>query len=43
MISLIEPERVRFLNDATVRTGDYVLYWMQASHRTEENLSLIHI
>ena len=40
MISLIEPERVRFLNDATVRTGDYVLYWMQASHRTEENPTL---
>jgi len=40
MISIIEPERVRFLNDATVRTGDYVLYWMQASHRTEENPAL---
>ena len=40
MITPIEPERVRFLNDATVRTGDYVLYWMQASHRTEDNPAL---
>ena len=40
MITSVEPERVRVLNDATVRTGDYVLYWMQASHRTEESPAL---
>ncbi len=40
MNTLVEPERVRFLNDAPVRTGDYVLYWMQSSHRTEENQAL---
>lgn len=30
------------LNDATVRTGDYVLYWMQSSQRTEENPALVY-
>ncbi|MCX6700075.1 MAG: deoxyribodipyrimidine photo-lyase [Methanomicrobiales archaeon] len=40
MIASVEPERVRVLNDATVRTGDYVLYWMQSSHRTEQNPAL---
>ncbi len=40
MITSVEPERVRVLNDATVRTRDYVLYWMQSSHRTEENPAL---
>jgi deoxyribodipyrimidine photo-lyase len=40
VISSVEPERVRVLNDASVRNGDYVLYWMQASHRTEENPAL---
>ncbi|MGB9175309.1 MAG: deoxyribodipyrimidine photo-lyase [Methanoregula sp.] len=32
--------RVRILNDARARTGDYVLYWMQSSHRTEDNPAL---
>jgi deoxyribodipyrimidine photo-lyase len=40
LITRIDPGRVRILNDATVRTGDYVLYWMQSSHRTEENPAL---
>jgi len=40
VITSVEPERVRVFNDATVRTGDYVLYWMQASHRTEDNPAL---
>jgi deoxyribodipyrimidine photo-lyase len=38
--TLIDQERVQLLNDHTVRSGDYVLYWMQASHRTEENPAL---
>ena len=42
MISRIAEGRVRILNDATVRTGDYVLYWMQSSHRTEENPALVY-
>ena len=42
MISLVEPERVRVLNNAPVRTGDYVLYWMQSSHRTEQNPALVY-
>ncbi len=40
VITRIDPERVRILNDARVRTGEYVLYWMQSSHRTEENPAL---
>jgi deoxyribodipyrimidine photo-lyase len=40
VITRVAEERVRILNDATVRTGDYVLYWMQSSHRTEENPAL---
>ena len=40
MITSVEPERIHTLNDATIRTGDYVLYWMQSSHRTEQNPAL---
>lgn len=42
MITRIDPGRVRILNDATVRAGDYVLYWMQSSHRTQENPALLY-
>lgn len=42
MNTRVAEERVRALNDATVRTGDYVLYWMQSSHRTEENPALVY-
>ena len=31
----IQHERVRHLNDAGVRNGDYVLYWMQQTQRAE--------
>jgi deoxyribodipyrimidine photolyase len=34
---MIQPERLKFLNAAEVRAGDYVLYWMQASQRVECN------
>lgn len=40
MITRIDPDRVRFLNKATLRTSGYVLYWMQSSHRTEDNPAL---
>jgi len=40
VITRVAEERVRILNSATVRAGDYVLYWMQSSHRTEENPAL---
>jgi deoxyribodipyrimidine photo-lyase len=40
MITRVAEGRVRILNDDIVRTGDYVLYWMQSSHRTEENPAL---
>lgn len=34
--------RIRILNDRTVQNGDYVLYWMQSSVRTEYNFALLH-
>jgi deoxyribodipyrimidine photo-lyase len=40
VITRVAEERIRILNKATVRTGEYVLYWMQSSHRTEENPAL---
>jgi deoxyribodipyrimidine photo-lyase len=36
----IREERVRDLNEGTVRNGDYVLYWMQSSQRAEQNHAL---
>jgi len=40
VISTVEPERCRRLNAAPARGGEYVLYWMQSSHRSEENPAL---
>src|SRR5918995_2265150 len=36
----IQRERVQNLNEADVRKGDYVLYWMQSSQRAEHNHAL---
>src|SRR5215213_7389823 len=36
----IREERVQNLNQADVREGDYVLYWMQSSQRAEQNHAL---
>src|SRR5919106_3951420 len=36
----IREERVKNLNEADVREGDYVLYWMQSSQRAEQNHAL---
>ena len=36
----IQVERVQNLNEADVREGDYVLYWMQSSQRAEQNYAL---
>ncbi len=38
--TLIQPERIRALNHAPERRGDYVLYWMQQSQRAECNHAL---
>jgi len=38
--STIEPERIQVTNDAPIRSGRYVLYWMQASQRAEYNHAL---
>ena len=39
-IRKIQRERVQNLNEADVRKGDYVLYWMQSSQRAEQNHAL---
>jgi len=36
----IHKERIKQLNEASVKNGRYVLYWMQASPRTEYNHAL---
>ena len=37
---MIQKERVQALNSRELKKGDYVLYWMQASQRTEYNHAL---
>jgi deoxyribodipyrimidine photo-lyase len=37
---MIQKERIRHLNSKRLRSRDYVLYWMQASQRTEYNHAL---
>ncbi len=37
---MIREDRVKRLNKKDIRNGSYVLYWMQASHRTEYNQAL---
>jgi deoxyribodipyrimidine photo-lyase len=37
---MIQKERLKVLNQKEIRKGDYVLYWMQASQRTEYNHAL---
>jgi len=36
----VDDARLRELNDRDVRSGDYVLYWMQQSQRAEDNPAL---
>jgi deoxyribodipyrimidine photo-lyase len=36
----IQEERIRRLNEKDVRSGDYVLYWMQEAQRAEHNHAL---
>ncbi|HDS84415.1 MAG TPA: deoxyribodipyrimidine photo-lyase [Phycisphaerales bacterium] len=37
---MIQPERIERLNDQPLRHRDYVLYWMQAAQRAEDNHAL---
>lgn len=37
---MIQKERIKALNQKAVQKGSYVLYWMQASQRTEYNHAL---
>ena len=39
-MKMIQPERIKLLNNKTLRDGKYVLYWMQAAQRTEYNHAL---
>jgi deoxyribodipyrimidine photo-lyase len=36
----MQPARIQLLNDLEIRKGDYVLYWMQQSQRSETNHAL---
>ena len=36
----IQRERVQNLNEAYVREGDYILYWMKSSQRAEQHHAL---
>ena len=36
----MQQERIKSLNDNPVQSGDYILYWMQASQRVENNHAL---
>jgi deoxyribodipyrimidine photo-lyase len=37
---MIQKERIKLLNEKKIKKGNYVLYWMQASQRTEYNHAL---
>ena len=37
---MVEPERIKRLKEADGKKGDFVLYWMQASQRSEYNHAL---
>ncbi len=39
---MIQQERIKNLSGREIKQGSYVLYWMQASHRTEYNHALEH-
>ena len=39
---MIEPERIRFLNQQEIKDRPYVIYWMQSSQRAEYNHALIY-
>jgi len=40
--SRIDPGRVRIVSTAPLRTKGYVLYWMQSSHRADDNPALAY-
>ena len=37
---IIQPQRIKALNDNTRQNGNYVLYWMQQAQRAEDNHAL---
>lgn len=40
LIKMIQKERLKGLNKKGIKDGKYVIYWMQASQRTEYNHAL---
>ena len=40
--SRVDPDRIRIICEAPLRTKDYILYWMQSTHRAEENPALAY-
>jgi len=40
--SRVDPGRVRIVSTTPLKTKDYVLYWMQSSHRAENNPALAY-
>lgn len=39
---MIHDERIVHLTGNTIQSGEYVLYWMQASHRVSCNHALVY-
>jgi deoxyribodipyrimidine photo-lyase len=39
-MGMIQPERVRKLNERSIQKSRFILYWMQASQRVEYNHAL---
>ncbi len=37
---MIQKERIKALNSKEIKKGDYILYWMQASQRADDNHAL---
>lgn len=37
---MVQPERIKNLNEKPLKEGDYVLYWMQSSQRAHNNHAL---
>jgi deoxyribodipyrimidine photo-lyase len=40
--SRVDPDRIRVITSAPPRSKDYVLYWMQSSHRADDNPALAY-
>jgi deoxyribodipyrimidine photo-lyase len=41
-VKIILEKRIKPLNNKSDKNGEYILYWMQSTHRTEENWALTY-